>query len=112
MVRIKQVMLNYASNAIKYTECGQIDITISFGEEHDGYIDMTYMVRDTGQGIKKEDTSYYFAPQNVRVLLVDDNRLNREVVKELLAPLEMVIDVKLLCGVIRNYLPTEKIISC
>lgn len=270
VIRIKQVMLNYASNAIKYTDCGQIDITISFGEEHDGYIDMTYMVSDTGQGIKKEDigklfkmygqldaeknhskegtgiglaiskyfvdnmggnvhvdssygegstfsftipqrvvadgegtlisgddnskedTSYYFATQNVRVLLVDDNRLNREVVKELLAPLEMVIDeaenglqavnmsentyydiifmdshmpimngeeatirirsmsesashntaiiaitadavsgvkerliecgmndyivkpidVKLLCGVIRNYLPKEKIISC
>ncbi len=170
VIRIKQVMLNYASNAIKYTECGQIDITISFGEEHNGYIDMTYMVSDTGQGIKKEDigklfkiygqldaeknhskegtgiglaiskyfvdnmggnvhvdsiygegstfsftipqrvvvdgkgtltsydenqkadTSYYFATQNVRVLLVDDNRLNREVVKELLAPLDMVID--------------------
>ena len=34
-VRIKQVMLNYASNAIKYTESGRIDITLNYKQQKD-----------------------------------------------------------------------------
>lgn len=60
VVRIKQVMINYASNAIKYTEQGRIDITFSFAEQADGGFCFTYSVQDTGQGIREQDMGRLF----------------------------------------------------
>ncbi len=168
-VRIKQVMFNYASNAIKYTEKGQIDITINCQKLDNSTVNCTYIVKDTGQGIRKEDmdklftlynqlnesTNYgkegtgiglalskyfveqmggsvdvksvfgkgsefsftvkqrivdprkgkqqiqarktdenacYFQTQGVRILLADDNELNREVVKAIVEPFHFAID--------------------
>ena len=166
-VRIKQVMLNYASNAIKYTERGRIDITIRCEEKTDDMALLKYEVEDTGQGIREKDLDklfemytqlnmeknhgkegsgiglaiskyfvdqmggtvgvhskygegsrfYFTVPQkipnqadaqratagqgdecpafhtaNARILLADDNALNREVVKAMLEPLGAVVD--------------------
>lgn len=167
VVRIRQVMLNFASNAIKYTDSGRIDVTVGCENLPDGRATLTYAVQDTGQGIKQEDVdrlfemysqfnveenhgkegtgiglaiSKYFIdemggtvdassewgvgsrfafalPQKVitdphvtetltsdmvdaamfrthdaKVLLVDDNELNREVVKAILEPMQLTID--------------------
>lgn len=59
-LRIKQVMLNYASNAIKYTESGRIDISLGCEELEDGNVMLTYSVEDTGQGIRKSDMNKLF----------------------------------------------------
>ena len=59
-VRIKQVMLNYASNAIKYTEAGRIDITVGCERAENGLVNLIYKVQDTGQGIHKEDMGKLF----------------------------------------------------
>ena len=59
-VRIKQVMLNYASNAIKYTDSGQIDVVISCQDTKDGYTSLVYTVKDTGTGIREEDMDKLF----------------------------------------------------
>ena len=59
-VRLKQVMLNYASNAIKYTDSGQIDVVISCQDTKDGYTSLVYTVRDTGTGIREEDMDKLF----------------------------------------------------
>ena len=59
-VRIKQVMMNFASNAIKYTESGRIDISLSYSGPDNNTVDMTYTVRDTGMGIKQEDIEKIF----------------------------------------------------
>ena len=166
-VRIKQVMLNYASNAIKYTDSGQIDVVISCQDTKDGYTSLVYTVKDTGTGIREEDmdklfTMYsqldqeknygkegtgiglaisksfiekmhgtvnvesiygkgstfsfsvpqkivqqnsarsqhsasgendgFFATENVRILLTDDNEINREVLKAILEPFAFTID--------------------
>lgn len=173
-LRIKQVMLNYASNAIKYTESGRIDISLNCEDTEDGKVMLIYTVQDTGQGIRKEDigklfqmysrlnedknhgkegtgiglaisrqyvehmngtvgvrseygvgsTFYFKIPQEIvssaqqatkagsvqnskdprgreeylfttvdaRILLVDDNEINREVVKAILEPLKLTID--------------------
>ena len=66
-VRIKQVMLNYASNAIKYTESGQIDITVGCEEMQDGLVNLIYTVKDTGQGIREEDISKLFLMYSHRI---------------------------------------------
>lgn len=59
-IRIKQVMLNYASNAIKYTDHGQIDVTIRCERKTDGMALLKYEVEDTGQGIREEDIGDLF----------------------------------------------------
>lgn len=59
-VRIKQVMMNFASNAIKYTESGRIDISLSFSEVDGNNGFMTYTVKDTGIGIRQEDIGEIF----------------------------------------------------
>lgn len=64
VVRIKQVVFNYASNAIKYTETGQIDITINCQKLDDSTVNCTYIVKDTGQGIRKEDMDKLFTLYN------------------------------------------------
>ena len=63
-IRIKQVMLNYASNSIKYTETGRIDITVKCRPAEDGYVLLEYIVEDTGQGIKPEDMDKLFVKYN------------------------------------------------
>lgn len=60
VVRLKQVMLNYASNAIKYTDSGQIDVVISCQDTKDGYTSLVYTVKDTGTGIREEDMDKLF----------------------------------------------------
>lgn len=163
--RIRQVMLNYASNAIKYTDQGRIDISLKCEPFKEGYVSLIFSVKDTGQGIRQEDmgklftmysrlnpdlnnkiegtgiglaiNKYFvehmngyvsaqseygkgstfsfsipqkiiqrkeslpetdpeitnpFTTQNVKILLVDDNEINREVLKAVLEPLQLTID--------------------
>ncbi|MBQ2406942.1 MAG: response regulator [Lachnospiraceae bacterium] len=59
-VRIKQVMLNFATNAIKYTEKGSVYISVSGEKISEDEILLTYSVQDTGVGIKEEDMSKLF----------------------------------------------------
>ena len=163
VVRIKQVMLNLASNAIKYTQQGRIDIIVECKDMNNGYAKMIYTVKDTGQGIKKDEINKlfimynqlnveknygqegtgiglaiskhfiecmggvidveseygkgsvfsftisqkiinkqleenksiedsYFETKDACILLVDDNEINREVIKEILEPLKLTIE--------------------
>ena len=59
--RIKQVLLNLVSNAVKFTADGQIDLNISFVMD-DGGKQGTLMasVRDTGEGIKEDEINMIF----------------------------------------------------
>lgn len=169
-VRIKQVIFNLASNAIKYTERGRIDITLDWEKRSEEAGNLICRVQDTGQGIREADMqrlfeeysqfhtrenhgkegtgigltiskryvegmngtiraesrygegsefsftipqriivgeavigrseskkqpaqpATYFTTKGARVLLVDDNAINREVLKAMLEPLELQID--------------------
>ena len=162
-VRLRQVMLNFASNAIKYTDFGSIEVNLGWEPVDADTVNLVYSVKDTGQGIREEDqkklftmytqfdpqrnhgkesagiglaiskafidcmggtitvTSRYgvgstfafsvpqkiaaapavqpaaadvssFTAEGARVLLVDDNSINREVLKALLDPLKMDIE--------------------
>lgn len=163
-VRLRQVMLNFASNAIKYTDFGHIDIDLHCEPVGSDSVNLVYSVKDTGQGIREEDQKKLFtlysqfntqknhgkesagiglaiskafidsmggtitvesrygvgstfafsvpqklmAPPEVqpsaggeigdftaegaRVLLVDDNAINREVLKSLLEPMHLTIE--------------------
>lgn len=58
-VRLKQVILNLISNAIKYTEQGRIKFIVDFMETPQG-LDLTVTVNDSGIGIKEEDKQKLF----------------------------------------------------
>lgn len=59
-VRVKQVLLNLANNAIKYTDAGQVLIRMGYERVGEERIDLKVEVKDTGIGIKKEDIPSLF----------------------------------------------------
>ena len=58
--RFRQVLTNLMGNASKFTESGEIDISLAIEEETDGRIKLHATVRDTGIGIPKDRVSAMF----------------------------------------------------
>ncbi len=60
--RIRQVLLNLVSNAAKFTEQGEIEVSASVQTGPDGQPEVLVKVRDTGPGISEEDQQKLFQP--------------------------------------------------
>lgn len=58
--RIRQVLLNLATNAVKFTDAGEVAIRVTCAERGDGTVMVTFEVRDTGIGIAPSDQSRLF----------------------------------------------------
>ncbi|WP_408071692.1 response regulator [Butyrivibrio sp. JL13D10] len=54
-MRLKQVIVNLLTNAVKYTETGSVKLTIKTGERSGDSIQLHVSVKDTGIGIRPED---------------------------------------------------------
>lgn len=59
-IRIKQVLLNLANNAAKFTNHGRITLTVDHAPLDDSNIELRVSIQDTGIGIKEEDLSKLF----------------------------------------------------
>jgi len=59
-LRVKQILNNLLSNAIKYTNEGSVVLTVNC-EKKDGIAWVTFIVKDTGRGIKPEDLTKLFS---------------------------------------------------
>jgi len=59
-IRIKQILLNLANNAAKFTQKGQILLKVDYAKVAPREIEMQVSVKDTGIGIKKEDMARLF----------------------------------------------------
>ena len=59
-VRIKQIVTNLLTNAVKYTPQGGIEMTAAYERAEDGMIRLIISVKDTGMGIRKEDMGKLF----------------------------------------------------
>ncbi len=59
-VRIKQILINLLTNAIKYTETGTITMAIQLVSTERDIASVAFTVSDTGMGIKKESIPYLF----------------------------------------------------
>lgn len=59
-LRIRQVIINILSNAIKYTEQGVVTLTVKIVETEEERVKLYISVCDTGQGIRQEDLSKLF----------------------------------------------------
>lgn len=58
--KIKQVVLNLLTNAVKYTSVGGFSLNVSMEERNDKEAVIRISVKDTGMGIKKEDMDKLF----------------------------------------------------
>ena len=58
--RIKQVLVNLANNAVKFTKEGMVLLTVDFRQALEDMIELRVSVTDTGRGIKKEDMGKLF----------------------------------------------------
>lgn len=59
-IRIRQVLINLLTNAIKYSDQGKITLTVS-GKVADGKARLHFSVKDTGRGIRKEHMDLIFS---------------------------------------------------
>jgi len=59
-VRLRQVLLNFLSNAVKFTEVGEVLLRVTLKEDGDEDTRLLFEVIDTGIGIPKERQSQLF----------------------------------------------------
>jgi CheY-like chemotaxis protein/HPt (histidine-containing phosphotransfer) domain-containing protein len=58
--RLRQVLVNLVSNAIKFTQKGNVNIEVSRVQESSGRVTVRFAVQDTGIGISKENLGLLF----------------------------------------------------
>ncbi len=59
-VRIKQILTNILSNAVKYTKEGSVTLSAQSEQIHSNMVRLRISVADTGMGIRKEDMDKLF----------------------------------------------------
>ena len=59
--RLRQVLINIISNAIKFTHAGSIKVTLNLSEEHENK-SLIMCIKDTGVGIPKDKLESIFNP--------------------------------------------------
>jgi signal transduction histidine kinase/CheY-like chemotaxis protein/HPt (histidine-containing phosphotransfer) domain-containing protein len=59
-IRLKQILINLITNAIKFTSQGQVTLTVSSKDSQEQNYTLTIEVSDTGIGISKEDLTRIF----------------------------------------------------
>ena len=99
-VRIKQVITNILTNAVKYTERGSVTFCIGFERipgEQDSIL-LNVMVKDTGIGIKKEDMNKLFSEfdriEEERNRKVEGTGLGMSITKRLLEMMGSALEVE------------------
>lgn len=61
-VRMRQILVNIIGNAIKFTETGTIDITVTM-KKHEGLCErLGFLIRDTGVGLTRSQQERLFQP--------------------------------------------------
>lgn len=59
-IRLKQILVNLISNAIKFTERGEVELRVKFEEKGDFTGRFTFYIRDTGIGISQDEQKRLF----------------------------------------------------
>ena len=59
-LRLRQILINYANNAVKFTEAGEIGIAVRVAETRESDVLLRFEVKDTGIGLTPEQISRLF----------------------------------------------------
>jgi signal transduction histidine kinase/CheY-like chemotaxis protein len=60
-LRVKQILINLLTNAVKYTQAGRVELRVSVKKKDDAHLILFFKVSDTGVGIKQKDMERLFA---------------------------------------------------
>jgi signal transduction histidine kinase/CheY-like chemotaxis protein len=60
--RLGQVVINLTGNALKFTDAGEVTVTLDAAPEPDGRVQLALHVRDTGPGIDPAEQARLFEP--------------------------------------------------
>ncbi len=61
-LRLEQVLMNLVSNAIKFTEKGEVEVAVEKVVKKGEQTEISFMIRDTGIGLSVEQQSRLFTP--------------------------------------------------
>lgn len=61
-VRVKQIIVNILTNAVKYTEKGKVTLNLGFEKRSEKVVLLKVSVEDTGIGMKPETIEHLFTP--------------------------------------------------
>ena len=59
-LRLRQILVNYLGNAVKFTEKGRVTLNIMISKKQAGIVKLRFEVQDTGIGINDEQKSAVF----------------------------------------------------
>jgi CheY-like chemotaxis protein/HPt (histidine-containing phosphotransfer) domain-containing protein len=59
-LRVRQILINIANNAVKFTQRGKVVINVDYEQLDDEHITLKFSVQDTGIGMKQEDLKKLF----------------------------------------------------
>ena len=62
VTRLRQILANLLGNALKFTDRGEVELTVSAAPVPDGRTELHFAVRDTGIGIPAEAVARLFKP--------------------------------------------------
>lgn len=103
-VRVRQVITNILTNAVKYTEKGSVTFTVGYEDIPDDpdNVMLKVSVKDTGIGIKKEDIEKLFSKferiEEERNRNVEGTGLGMNITKNLLALMGSCLEVESVYG--------------
>lgn len=97
-IRLKQVVTNILTNAVKYTEKGSVTLSVSFRKTDEKRGNLKISVKDTGIGIRKEDQGKLFSAferiEEERNRNIEGTGLGMNITSRLLAMMGSNLDVQ------------------
>lgn len=101
-IRLKQIVTNILTNAVKYTESGSVTLTVNFTKIADTKIKLFFSVKDTGIGIKPEDIKKLYSAferiEEKRNRSIEGTGLGMNITQRLLAMMNSELNVSSVYG--------------
>ena len=106
-IRIKQIVTNLLTNAVKYTEKGSVTLKVTYNPVDESNIYLCISVADTGIGIKEEDIQKLFSAferiEEERNRMIEGTGLGMNITEQLLEMMGAELKVKSVYGEGSNF---------